>query len=115
MHRVIGAIRIVRPYSIDRVDLQAVAVVELAGAAGVRDRVADAGDGARRAAVIAAEAATVPSEGGLLVVDPLDVGIHPLWCRQLIDTFAGQPAEHSNRGQLFFTMNNRGGLLGSAS
>ena len=69
----------------------------------VRDRLGAAGDGALRATAIAVHAAHALTHGGLLVVDPIDSGIHGAWSRQLVETFTGQPETSLKRGQLLFT------------
>ena len=69
----------------------------------VREAIASAGRGARRAAAIAGHAAHVLTHGGLLVVDPIDSGIHSVWSRQLVETFTRQPQAGRRRGQLLFT------------
>ena len=71
----------------------------------VRPRLAAAGNGARRAAAITGHAAHALTEGHLLVVDPIDIGIHGVSNRALIETFRGQPEESLTRGQLLFTTN----------
>ena len=80
------------------------------GSKTVRASADRAGDGARRILAIAGHAATILVEGGLLAVDPLDCGIHANWCRQLIDTFTGQPTAIDDRAQLLFTANSTTGL-----
>ena len=69
----------------------------------VREKLATAGDGALRGAAVAVHAAHALTHGGLLVVDPIDSGIHGVWSRQLVDTFRGQPETSLERGQLLFT------------
>ncbi|MCY4508844.1 MAG: hypothetical protein OXG35_18090, partial [Acidobacteria bacterium] len=69
----------------------------------VREAIASAGRGAQGAAAIAGHAAHVLIHGGLLVVDPIDSGIHSIWSRQLVETFMQQPHAGRRRGQLLFT------------
>ena len=69
----------------------------------VAERIQDAGEGARRAASIAGPAAVSLSNGGLLVIDPIDAGIHGLWQESLIQAFSRQPKDRNRPGQLLFT------------
>ena len=67
------------------------------------DKIGRAGGGSYAIATIAGHAAAVLESGGLLIVDPIDAGIHTVWTEQLIETFSRQPADAEERGQLLFT------------
>ena len=69
----------------------------------VAERIAGAGDGARRDAAIAGAAAEVLAAGSLLVVDPSDAGVHTVWQQVLVDCFTRQPKARKQRAQLFVT------------
>lgn len=69
----------------------------------VAEVMADAGEGARRAAAIAGAAAEALAEGSLLAVDPIDAGLHVVWQKTLVACFAQQPATRPRRAQLLFT------------
>ena len=69
----------------------------------VAERIADAGEGARRAAAIAGAAAEALADGRLLVVDPIDAGVHVVWQKTLVGCFTSQPKTRARRGQLLFT------------
>ena len=73
------------------------------GSANIAAKLEDAGDSAMRGVGVAVHAAHVLTHGGLLIVDPVDCGIHSAWTRQLIEIFKGQPPDSLNRGQLLFT------------
>ena len=70
---------------------------------GSLDKIGRAGGGSYAIATIAGHAAAVLESGGLLIVDPIDAGIHTVWTEQLIETFSRQPADAEERGQLLFT------------
>ena len=69
----------------------------------VAERIADAGDGARRAAAIAGAAAEALADGRLLAIDPIDAGVHVVWQKTLVGCFTRQPKTRTRRGQLLFT------------
>ena len=67
------------------------------------ERIEDAGEGGRRMAAIAGPAAEALASGGLLVVDPIDCGLHTLVQKRLIECFTRQPRERSDCPQFLFT------------
>ena len=73
------------------------------GSRKIKAKLEEAGDSALLGVAVAVHAAHALTDGGLVIVDPIDCGIHSTWTRQLIETFKGQPAGSLKRGQLVFT------------
>ena len=73
------------------------------GSRNIKAKLEDAGDSALLGVGVAVHATHALTHGGLVIVDPIDCGIHTAWTRQLIETFKGQPAGSVKRGQLLFT------------
>ena len=73
------------------------------GSRNIKAKLENAGDSALLGVSVAVHAAHTLTHGGLVIVDPIDCGIHSTWTRQLIETFKGQPTGSLKRGQLVFT------------
>ena len=73
------------------------------GSRNIKAKLEDAGDSALLGVSVAVHAAHALTHGGLVIVDPIDCGIHSAWSRQLVETFKSQPAGSMKRGQILFT------------
>ena len=73
------------------------------GSRNIKAKLEDAGDSTLLGVGVAVHAAHALTHGGLVIVDPIDCGIHSAWSRQLVETFKNQPAGSMKRGQILFT------------